>query len=172
MKISLSRQFFLGLLIALIATTADLLSKKVLFDMLQNLAEEGLNPFPQIKIFDFFSIVYVLNKGISFGMFSGLNNSNLLFTIIQGSIGMLVLFYMASSKSMTMTIALSLILGGAMGNVFDRINRGGVMDFLDFHIANYHWPAFNLADSFVFLGVSIMIYLEFFTDLNKKKTQK
>ena len=156
------RRFCLGFFIAIIATSLDLFSKKMILDLLIKQAEEMQTNDLRIKLFDFFSLVYVKNKGISFGMFNGITNGNNLFAFLQGSIGLVVLICMANSKSILLTLALALIFGGAMGNVIDRILHGGVMDFLDFHIANYHWPAFNLADSFVFLGVLLMIFLEFF----------
>ena len=62
--------------------------------------------------------------------------------------------------------AIALIIGGAVGNVFDRIRFGAVLDFLDFHYQNLHWPAFNLADSFICIGVFVLIFMEFFS---KKK---
>lgn len=63
--------------------------------------------------------------------------------------------------------ALALIIGGAVGNVIDRVRFGAVLDFLDFHYRNLHWPAFNLADSFICVGVFILICLEFMD--SKKK---
>ena len=64
--------------------------------------------------------------------------------------------------------ALGFIIGGALGNSIDRAKNGAVADFLDFHLASYHWPAFNLADSFVFIGVMILL-LEDFIFKNSKK---
>jgi signal peptidase II len=61
-----------------------------------------------------------------------------------------------------MPTALSLILGGAIGNVIDRIRLDAVVDFLDFHIAGYHYPAFNLADSAICVGVALMLIHQFF----------
>lgn len=64
-------------------------------------------------------------------------------------------------------IALACIIGGALGNVIDRLRFGAVLDFLDFYYQSWHWPAFNLADSFICIGVFILICLEFMN--NKKK---
>jgi signal peptidase II len=65
---------------------------------------------------------------------------------------------MWKEKSRAITLSLSLILGGALGNLVDRFWRGGVVDFLDFHIQSFHWPAFNMADSFIFLGVLALLW--------------
>jgi signal peptidase II len=73
---------------------------------------------------------------------------------------------MITAKHFYLTIAFSLIIGGAFGNVIDRLHNGGVTDFIDFHIAGYHWPAFNLADSVIFIGVAILLCHEVF--LKKK----
>ena len=58
-------------------------------------------------------------------------------------------------------MSLSLVLGGALGNLYDRITLGHVVDFLDFYVGTYHWPAFNIADSAIFIGAALMIYESF-----------
>jgi signal peptidase II len=148
--------FFLGILIALIVAFFDLLSKRAIFAILEQ--QQTLNP--EIKVFDFFSLVYVWNRGVSFGMFNKLEHSQLIFSVIQGSIAIGLCFWLWNVEKKHMIIALGLIIGGALGNVVDRINNGAVADFLDFHIFNYHWPAFNLADSCVFIGVAILLFDE------------
>ena len=157
--------FFIGIAIAAIIATLDLASKKLIFTILQQ--QEILHP--EIKIFDFFSLVMVRNRGVSFGMFNSLENSQLIFSILQGSIAIALCFWLYFNNKKHYTIALGLVIGGALGNVIDRIQSGGVADFLDFHLANYHWPAFNLADSCVFIGVCILLFDEI---LFKKKNEK
>jgi len=78
-----------------------------------------------------------------------------------------LLFFMITAKYFHLSIAFSLIIGGAFGNVIDRLQNGAVTDFIDFHIAGYHWPAFNLADSAIFLGVMILLAYEIFFKKSK-----
>jgi signal peptidase II len=148
--------FLLGIVLALSVAFLDLLSKRIIFTIL----EQQNNLSPEIKIFDFFSLVYVWNRGVSFGMFNSLENSHLIFSILQGSIAFGLCFWLYYNEKKHFTIALGLIIGGALGNVMDRIKNGAVADFLDFHIGIYHWPAFNLADSCVFIGVAILLFDE------------
>ena len=125
--------------------------------------------YQEIKILSFFSLVKVLNKGVSFGMFNQIENSEIIFSIIQGSIGFILLFWLFQVKKPYLAIALGLVIGGAFGNTIDRIKNGAVADFLDFHIQSYHWPAFNLADSAIFIGISILLFDEFILNKNFKK---
>ena len=93
-------------------------------------------------------------------MFNQLEYSHLIFSIVQGSIALALIFWLYQNEKPHFSYALGLIIGGALGNVSDRIQNGAVADFLDFHIATYHWPAFNLADSCVFIGVMILLFDE------------
>ena len=76
--------------------------------------------------------------------------------------------WMIKEKNELKIAALALIIGGALGNVIDRVRFGAVLDFLDFHYQNWHWPAFNLADSFICVGVFILIVIEIFENKKKK----
>jgi signal peptidase II len=113
-------------------------------------------PFFQFtSITPFFDLVMVWNKGISFGMFSGQNQPYLLIGISFAII--LVLWrWLATARSTWISGACGLVIGGALGNVIDRLRFGAVADFFDFHIDIYHWPAFNVADSCIFIGVVIL----------------
>lgn len=165
-----SKLFFLGLFIAIIICTFDLISKNLIFnyiDQYHQVNSSGQIDYNEVQIFSFFSLVKVYNTGISFGMFNKINNSNVIFTIIQGGIAIALLFWLYQVKNLYLTIALGLIIGGAFGNALDRIINGAVADFLDFYIGNYHWPAFNLADSAIFIGVSMLLIDEFFLKKNK-----
>ena len=153
--------FFLGLLLASFIIFFDLLSKDQVFYLLHDFRGSNYATKPQIKLTDFFSLVYVSNNGISFGMFSNAQNARELFSFLQGSIATVLIIWLWRVKSKQLAVALGLIIGGAFGNVIDRIQNGGVTDFLDFHIASYHWPAFNLADSAIFIGVAIVLFDEF-----------
>jgi signal peptidase II len=145
--------FFLSVIIAFFVAVSDLFTKRLIFSILENIG----SPNPEIKIFDFFSLVYVRNYGVSFGMFNKLAHSNIIFAGIQFLIALILFFWLYNNKKPAISYALSFIIGGAFGNLIDRLQNGAVADFLDFHIGNYHWPAFNLADSCVFIGVAILL---------------
>ena len=150
--------FFLGILVAFLAAFLDLFSKQLIFAILEKIVLSQETNNPQIKIFDFFNLVYVWNRGVSFGMFNQLRYSQIIFSLIQSTILVILFVWLSRNDKLHFTYALGLIIGGALGNLVDRIKNGAVADFLDFHIASYHWPAFNLADSFVFIGVMILIF--------------
>jgi len=112
---------------------------------------------PGIKIFDILNIVYVENKGVSFGIFAEYNITFFL-GILSILISAYIVFLILKSKDNIERNSLSLILGGALGNGFDRIIYGHVVDFIDFHYQNFHWPAFNFADSFITVGAIIFFF--------------
>ena len=153
--------FFLGLLIATIIIFFDLLTKDQVFYLLHDFRGSSYAIKNQIKITNFFSLVYVNNNGISFGMFNQTSNAREIFAFLQGSIATFLIIWLWRVKERHLSLALGLIIGGAFGNVIDRIQNGGVTDFLDFYISSYHWPAFNLADTAIFIGVSIILFDEF-----------
>lgn len=153
--------FFLGILIASLIIFFDLFTKDQVFYLLHDFRGSNYSVKTQIKLTEFFSLVYVNNNGISFGMFSETENAREIFAFLQGSIATILIVWLWRIKVKHLAIAVGLIIGGAFGNVIDRIQNGGVTDFLDFHIASYHWPAFNLADSAIFIGVAIVLFDEF-----------
>lgn len=154
--------------IATIVAILDLASKRLVFAILDQ--QQILQP--EIKIFGFFSLVSVWNRGVSFGMFNSIENPQIILSLLQSSIALILCFWLYQNQKKHFTLALGLIIGGAFGNVIDRIFHGAVADFLDFHIANYHWPAFNLADSCVFIGVVILLFDEVFPKKINKKNEK
>lgn len=109
-----------------------------------------------IEIFSFLNLVFVTNKGISFGLLSNLNISYFL-GLISLAISMVLIFWLAKSCKAYEKFTLSLILGGALGNGIDRIYQSYVIDFIDFHYKGFHWPAFNVADASITIGVIIFI---------------
>ncbi len=116
-----------------------------------------------IPIIDgFFSLTYIRNTGAAFGIFSGSHEAfRLPFLITVSLVAIGFIFMMLKRLRQTETgliTALAFILVGAIGNLIDRIIHGEVVDFLDVYWSDYHWPAFNLADSFITLGVGITIY--------------
>ena len=118
----------------------------------------------------FLNIYLIWNEGVAFGLFSFDNNFfyNLLTILIFTIILIILLMIFKSEKKKK--YALIMILGGAIGNLYDRIYYRAVPDFIDFHLGEFHWFIFNFADVFITLGVFFMILMEFI-DINKKNTK-
>lgn len=143
----------LGVMVSLVTLFADQLSKHyVLFVMEMPLRE----PVP---VTGFFNLAMVWNRGVSFGLFAEdgpWRQWKLIALAAVLSAGMLWWLY----KKVTVrheAVAIGMVLGGAVGNVIDRLRFGAVADFLDFHVAGFHWPAFNIADSAICIGVAILL---------------
>jgi len=115
----------------------------------------------------FFHLTHVENTGAAFGLFADSNvhwkaGALVLFSLIALVI-VSVILWRHSHKLTTTTIGLSLILGGATGNLWDRLLNGHVVDFLDFHLGTYYWPAFNVADSAIVVGAILLVSEILFT---------
>ena len=147
-------------LIVIFSILIDQASKIVVYIQKDNIGD-GL------KILDFFNIVYVENRGISFGILSSLDASFYL-GILSFLISGYIIFIIRLTKEFWEIIGLALILGGALGNGLDRVINNYVIDFLDFHVNNIHWPAFNFADSFITIGGIIFFWRVFFKNTAKK----
>ena len=111
------------------------------------------------EVTSFFNIVFVLNDGVSFGFMSGIG-ARWFLLFVAGFISIVVFVLAATSSSFYEKLAFTAILAGAAGNITDRASIGGVVDFLDFHIYGYHWPAFNIADASICIGTAILLLLE------------
>lgn len=116
-----------------------------------------------IEVGPFLYLSSICNYGVSFGMFSGHNDLTkwLLLALALALVGVL-LFWLRRVRLGFLGIAIGMIIGGAVGNMFDRLMFGGVFDFLYFHIGEHYWPAFNIADSAIFLGVAGWFFHEIF----------
>ncbi len=125
------------------------------------------NSFDDIKLLPFLNIVFVRNTGVSFGMFSewGILGRYFfsIFSIVVGSFLILLAIF---SDTKLFRISLGLISSGALGNAIDRVYFGGVIDFIDFFIYNFHWPAFNFADIFITIGVVLLLFDNIFNKKN------
>jgi len=110
----------------------------------------------------FFSITHIHNPGGAFGFMAHQNSNvrNLLFLFLSSlAVGLVFYFYKNTPKTHPfLATGLALIFGGAIGNLIDRIRFGKVVDFLDFYIGAYHWPAFNIADSAITVGIIVFIF--------------
>ena len=106
-----------------------------------------------------FKFVFIWNPGTSFSLFREMGTAApMIIIFLTGAIiGFLSYHLFARAKDKYERIALSLIIGGALGNLIDRIRFGAVIDFLDFHYAGFHWPAFNVADIFISVGVALYL---------------
>ncbi len=143
--------FRFGLIISLLVIIADQISKWYIVNKV-------MDPPQLFAITSFFNLTLAWNKGISFSMFS--NDSMYTPWILAGAatlivIALLVWLYRVEYK--ILALGLGMILGGALGNIIDRLRFGAVIDFLEFHIAGYYWPAFNIADSAITIGVGFIL---------------
>ena len=132
------------LLIVLISISLDQITKFIVEEN-TNILKNGL------QITSFLNLVYVENRGVSFGMFAE-HDKSFYFGILSVLISLYIIYLILNSKKFLELLGLSLILGGALGNGLDRIFYGYVVDFIDFHLNHYHWPAFNVADTSITLG--------------------
>lgn len=116
--------------------------------------------FESIQLTSFFNLTYVRNYGAAFSFLHEAGGwQRWLFTGIAVAVSIMILWYLRqmSKQQLRLPIAFSFILGGAIGNVYDRLVHGYVVDFLDFYVGTYHWPAFNIADSAIFIGAALLI---------------
>tara|TARA_E500000331_G_scaffold353130_1_gene403193 strand:- start:3632 stop:4078 length:447 start_codon:yes stop_codon:yes gene_type:complete len=142
----------------MIAVTLDQLSKWWIITTV-------MDPPRVIPITSFFNLVLGLNRGVSFGMFGTSSEiGRWVLTALALGITASLTVWLWRTKTMRLTAALALIIGGAIGNICDRVNIGAVVDFLDFHLGGYHWPAFNVADTGITIGAALIIAEAFAKD--------
>jgi signal peptidase II len=144
-----------GLAAAALVAALDQLSKLAL---LRHFNEVGCAAH-RGAVTPFLDLVLACNNGVSFGILNRTGLSSLVFAAVAGVIVVVLLLWLRRVRVTFLAIAIGCIIGGAIGNVVDRLlpARGAVIDFLDFHIGTWHWPAFNLADSAICLGVAAML---------------
>lgn len=109
----------------------------------------------------FFNLVHITNTGAAFGLLAGADSWRHVFFLVINTIALVGLawLYLASpAKSRFLLWGCSLVFGGAVGNLIDRIRLGSVIDFLDFYVSSYHWPAFNVADSAICVGSGLLAF--------------
>ena len=140
----------LGLAIAFAVLLADQLSKLWLLELLDQHAGE-------ITLLPFFNLVMVWNKGISFGLFGAADLGPWPFVVLSGAIVAGLVIWLWRIDQRLLSLAVGAVIGGAVGNMVDRIRFGAVADFFDLHILGYHWPAFNIADSAIVIGVGAIV---------------
>lgn len=118
----------------------------------------------RVVIPDFFNLVYVTNTGAAFSLFASIDSPlvHYFFVIVKiaACIGLTVAAIIMRTQRLLYRISFALISAGALGNVSDRLRHGAVVDFLDFYLGSYHWPAFNVADSSICIGVALLVYIQ------------
>ncbi|WP_440634733.1 signal peptidase II [Candidatus Pelagibacter sp. HIMB1746] len=156
------KNYYLEIIIILIIFFLDRISK--LFVIYQ----DKLNFNSEIYTSKFLNIHLIWNEGIAFGLFSF--NENNLYNFLTFLIFLVIIFiiFLIRNSDLVSRYALLLVLGGALGNFFDRLFYKAVPDFIDFHVGNFHWFIFNIADIFITVGVLFLIFIEIIGN-NKKE---
>ena len=150
-KHAMSSSIRLGLIVALAAIVIDQASKWWIL-------LEVMDPPKVIPVTSLVNFVLTWNRGISFGLFNNEGNFGAwFFSILAIIIVGVLLVWLRKAETKVQSISLGFIIGGAIGNVIDRVNHLAVLDFIDFHFGGIHWPAFNAADSFITLGAAVLI---------------
>jgi signal peptidase II len=142
----LKKIYFIAL-VAVSVVTVDYISKQIIL--------RTVPLFEGVSVLPFLRIVNIWNEGAAFGLFANLGNRFFMFLSFAAII--CILIYTMRVRSRLELFSLSVIIGGAIGNLLDRIIHGKVIDFIDFYIGKWHWPAFNVADSALTVGVILFI---------------
>ena len=142
-----------GLAVAAVAAVLDQASKAM---VLAFFGEAGC-ALHHRQVTSYLDLVLTCNPGVSFGLFNRSGINALFFTLAAATIIVVLLFWLSRVRTNLMAVALGLVIGGAIGNVIDRLRFGAVIDFLYFHAGSGYWPAFNLADAAICLGVAAML---------------
>lgn len=153
-----------GLPALLITLISDQVSKYYLVGFLQN--------SDPVEIAPIFRLVLVWNRGVSFGMLNSTANPDLqrwLLMVVGAIMVVGLLIWLSRAPKPLIQIALGLVAGGAIGNIIDRGIYGAVADFFDFHAFGWHWPAFNIADSGICIGVGLLIVDSLFDRTERPK---
>jgi signal peptidase II len=149
----------------------------VIIDQLSKIAVAGsIRYYESIPIIDgFLNLVHVRNRGMAFGLMNRPDEQLSLYFLISATVIAIILlilwFNSLKGGSRGLIFGLSLILGGAIGNLIDRLRLKEVVDFIDFFIGKYHWPAFNVADSAITVGVFWIVINVVFFSLSDDKTK-
>ena len=155
----------LGLVVAILVIVFDQATKWWIMAMV-------MQPPRIIPVTPFFNLVMGWNRGISFGLFDGDSAINVwVLPLVALAIVAALVVWLRRVQGVWLASAIGLVIGGALGNVVDRLRFGAVADFLDFHVAGYHWPAFNVADSGITVGVTMLVLDSLFLGGEKPKNK-
>ncbi|MDF7674104.1 signal peptidase II [Acetobacteraceae bacterium ESL0709] len=153
-------QKLVGLVVLFLVLLADQVSKYWILYGLKLPSRES------IPVTSWFSLTMVWNHAVTFGMLGG--HTRWLFIVVSLLAVMALLFVLMKSRRWLVSIACGGIIGGAIGNVIDRFNYGAVVDFLHFHVGNWSWYVFNIADSAIVCGVGLWVIDTLFLDSEAK----
>ena len=160
----LSKNFYINSFLVILIFLLDRISKIYVVNL------NKVNYSSEIYQSKFLNITLIWNEGIAFGLLSFSQNNLYNFLSLLIGIIILVLFYMIIKNNNIARYPLLMIFAGALGNLYDRINYKAVPYFIDFHVGEFHWFIFNVADIFISLGVFFMIFLEII-GINKKNNE-
>ena len=161
-----SRAFLPGLGIAAVIVVLDQISKWYVVDVV-------MNPPRTIEITPFFNLVMGWNRGISFGLFNTDSPVTIwLLPAVAGVIVVVLAVWLSRVDRLLLGAALGFIVGGAIGNIIDRLRFGAVADFLDVHAMGLHWPAFNIADTMITVGAAVLIFDSLFVRAQPGKREQ
>jgi signal peptidase II len=152
-------------IIAVSILVADWVSKFLLIDYMTGLGRP-------LQLTPFFNLVMVWNEGVSFGLLRSPGDSRWLLVILSLAIVVGLVVWARRSDQPLVLVAVGGIIGGALGNVWDRVYYGAVADFFDIHVLGYHWPAFNIADSAITIGVGLLLIDGFVSSRDEQKEGK
>lgn len=140
----------------------------------KSLALSHLGGQPPVSVIPHLNFVLVFNRGAAFGFLAEAGGwQNTIFILIAAGVGLylIILILRSQGNERWFDVAICLILGGAAGNLYDRLTRGYVVDFIDVYYQNWHWPAFNIADSAIFIG-AVLLVLNLFIPGSPTSTSK
>ena len=167
--IQFGRIFWFGIIVAIVALILDQVSKWAVMEHLFGYDFwDPADSYPAAfgrEVTSYFNLVAVWNRGVSFGLFANDSPWGVLFLSSMATVIVLFLLNMLRQEvRLYMAVVYGMIIGGAIGNVLDRVRFGAVFDFLDFHgwifdfwFLNGRWPAFNISDSLIFIGVGLWL---------------
>jgi len=159
----LKKKYILNFLIIFFIFFLDRISKIYIINLAEN---EGV---VDITVNSFLNIILVWNSGIGFGLLQF--DENLIYNLITLLIIIVnfIIIYLIFNSTRLHQILFSMILGGSLGNLYDRISYSAVPDFIDLNYSGYHWFVFNVADIFISIGIFTLIFLELFIKKNNEK---
>ena len=150
-RASKAGQYALVMLIGVLALVVDQANKAGAIVVLSN-------PPRTVPVTSFFNLSLGFNRGVSFGFLSNLGSSGpTVLSLLMTAIVVFLIVWLWRSSRLLEQVGIALIIGGACGNLLDRIRNGAVTDFLDFYLGAYHWPTFNFADVSITLGAALVI---------------
>jgi signal peptidase II len=152
--VSRARMYWIAAIAAVIGVAADQASKWALLNVV-HMRDDPRN----IRVLPIFDIVAWENRGTSFSLFrTDADWGPYAFSIAALAIVVLLVLWLSRITSPILAAALGAVIGGALGNVLDRLRFGFVVDFLYFHVGNVGWPAFNIADSLIVVGIGVLVF--------------